>query len=385
MAISTLYEHPQYLESFIVEHDGIVRKPVRDGMKTSAVQTGQPRALPTSIDEHRAYALKCYNKAIQALRTKVEAGKASPALVMLSSVLFMCIELIQDDLFAVSALLARASALLRDFEHMDMRCEERQLFVNVKHLFKRLGVLASAFGSPHLDGMSDLVDWGTDKGFDTISGARTALFSIMANSSGFIRDAAVYKAFLFGEAGDSTRNAAFGQFSTVADPETWEEESAQRDSHQMTSTVTFISAKSGDAAKFYSESFLTATDRLPDFSGKDPERVRAMMEHEDLTGYVLVPDDESRYTSNDVVHNLTDETWDQHVRGEDVKLFADLQPNFARPKELRALLKTQRGLQSRLKSWYDGFQRLPRPTSPSQSAEKPDEATSGLLMYAYGA
>ncbi|GAB1730391.1 hypothetical protein NU195Hw_g1603t1 [Hortaea werneckii] len=385
VAISTLYEHPQYLQTFSPKRGDVVHQPIGDGMKTPALQTGHPRTVPTTINEHRAYALKSYNQAMQTFRERVEAGKASPALVLLSSVLFVCIELIQDDIFNTSALLMRTAGLMREFQGARMTAEEAQLFANIKLIFSRLGVLAASFGHPHpIDLPASGRGYGT-RGFRTIADARSSLFAIMADSHPFIRDSTVYKAFVSGEAGH-------GNYSNVEDDcggvNVCSEASHANFDHDRrpvqkvtTTTVTFISAEMGEAANFCTGSFLSASDRLPDFSGQDPDKIRLVMQHEGMTGYVLTPGDDLE-PAGVHRHNLSDSTWEEHVQGGDVELFPETAPNFARPKPFRQLLEEQNRLKHRLQEWLEMFRQTPIPKSPSRPTNKTEsEASSNLMMY----
>ncbi|KAI7281971.1 hypothetical protein KC345_g3795 [Hortaea werneckii] len=288
VAISTLYEHPQYLQTFSPERGDVVRQPIGDGMKTPALQTGHPRTVPTTINEHRAYALKSYNKAMQAFRERVEAGKASPALVLLSSVLFICIELIQDDIFNTSALLMRTAGLMREFEGARMTPEEAQLFANIKLTFSRLGVLAASFGHPHPIDLPESLPACQSRGFQTMADARSALFAIMADSHPFIRDSTVYKAFVSGEAvhgNYSNDEDDCGGVNVCSGASRANLDHGRRPVQKVTTTtVTFISAEMGEAANFCTGSFLSASDRLPDFSGQDPDKIRLVMQHEGMAG-----------------------------------------------------------------------------------------------------
>ncbi|KAI7186520.1 hypothetical protein KC316_g12269 [Hortaea werneckii] len=385
VAISTLYEHPQYLQTFSPERGDVIRQPIGDGMKTPALQTGHPRTVPIKLNEHREYALKSYNKAMQAFRKRVEAGKASPALVLLSSVLFVCIELIQDDIFNTSALLMRTSGLMREFECARMTAEEAQLFANIKLMFGRLGVLAAAFGHPHPIDLPASGPGCESRGFQTMADARSSLFAIMADSHPFIRDSVVYKAFMSGEAGERNYNNVEDDCSDVnvcSDPSSANFDHGRRPVQKVTTTtVTFISAEMGEAANFCTDSFLSASDRLPDFSGQDPDKIRLVMQHEGMTGYVLTPGDDLE-PAGVHQHNLSDSTWQEHVQGGDVELFPETAPNFASPKPFKQLLEEQTRLEYRLQEWLETFRQTPDPKSPSRPTDETDsEASSNLMMY----
>lgn len=380
IAISTLYEYPQYLSSFTGNRAEASFSPISDVDKILALQTGQPRELPR-VNEHRAFALRAYNRALQALRAKVESGKASPVIVLLSSLLFVCIELVQDNVFAVSGLLVKSSELLRLCESSSLTFEETQVLNVMKSMLVRLSVLAAAFGHPHPMDTPAGDRQDSSIGFHDMAEARTALFVIIADTHAFIRDAAVYKAFLFGEAGDISEVAYQNPFerskATVASAKPQASEDPTR--AILPATITFIPAKSGQAAKFYSESFLTATDRIPDFSGANPELIRRAMGDDGAAGYVLVPGrpvataDHSRY------HNLSDDTWAEHARGGNVKLFPETGANFGCPRPRSALMEEQIRLEDALNRWHEKL--LLTNSTPTNPCQRLDEGRSALLMY----
>lgn len=171
-------------------------------MKTPTLQTGHP-ANPPPLDQHHATALKAYNRAIQGFRRKVDAGRATPSLALLSCMLFVCIEIIRDDVFSALALLTKATELLKRFGDIKLVGQERQLYAAMELNFTRLGVLAAAFGHPHpVDKPPELVVNGQQRVFADLADARTSLYAIMADMLPFIGDAARYKASLNVDAGN---------------------------------------------------------------------------------------------------------------------------------------------------------------------------------------
>ncbi|KAI7227905.1 hypothetical protein KC343_g7831 [Hortaea werneckii] len=136
----------------------------------------------------------------------------------------------------------------------------------------------------------------------------------------------------------------------------------------------------GEAANFCTGSFLSASDRLPDFSGQDPDKIRLVMQHEGMTGYVLTPGDDLEPAGVDR-HNLSDSTWEEHVQGGDVELFPETAPNFARPKPFRQLLEERNRLEHRLQEWLETFRQTPNPKSRSRPTETDSEASNNLMMY----
>ncbi|EMD00480.1 hypothetical protein BAUCODRAFT_170444 [Baudoinia panamericana UAMH 10762] len=186
LAISTLYEHPQYLTSFhrVRQHTA---KPEK-GAITSTESA-------SDLDEHHAKALQVYNRAISEVRRRVEDASASPLIVLLSCVLFVCIELIRDNIFSALALLSKGNQLLKQFANMTLIGDEHTIFRHIKPMLARIDVLAGAFGIPHpVEVPAEFVVIGQHRVFSSTMDARTAIYGLMAESHDFIKAAAVYKA-----------------------------------------------------------------------------------------------------------------------------------------------------------------------------------------------
>ncbi|KXT16462.1 hypothetical protein AC579_1782 [Pseudocercospora musae] len=105
-----------------------------------AVLRGEDR--PPIIDEHHASALRHYNKAIKAVTSRVPQGSASPALLLFTCILFMCIEVVRDDIFAAMVLRQKRDALLGQFS----ACP-KDLFLTVNPFFTRLSVLSAHYAA----------------------------------------------------------------------------------------------------------------------------------------------------------------------------------------------------------------------------------------------
>jgi len=207
LAISTLYEHPQYLESFSQDTEPI-EQPIGDGMKTPALQTGHSsEAVRPKLDPNHAKALVAYNRAIEAMRRAMTCGTATPLLALLSCTLFFCIEVIRDDVFAALALFSKGSELLKQFADTEFAGQEQGLVNTIKLMFARIGVLAAAFGHPNtMEQPALCVADGKHKEFANLEDARTSLYALMGDSHAFIQDAAAYKAASTGSAGRVRRD-----------------------------------------------------------------------------------------------------------------------------------------------------------------------------------
>ncbi|TKA78274.1 hypothetical protein B0A55_04739 [Friedmanniomyces simplex] len=192
LAISTLYEHPQYLASFLQDSEPI-KRPIDDGMNTPAPQTPLPAKRP-ALDVHHAKALVAYNRAIDAVRKKMETGTATPLLALLSCTLCFCIEVIRDNVFAALALFSKGSDMLGQFAATKFVGQERHLVETIKLMFGRIGVLAAALGHPSLtEAPSYTLTAGELESFSNLEDARTSLYALMADSHAFIRKAAAFK------------------------------------------------------------------------------------------------------------------------------------------------------------------------------------------------
>ncbi|KAK3068447.1 hypothetical protein LTR53_013972, partial [Teratosphaeriaceae sp. CCFEE 6253] len=204
LAISVLYEHPQFLEAFPRDAEPI-GQPVGDGMKTAAMHTGT--AIGPRLDPHHAKALVAYNRAIEAVRRRMLAGTATPLLALLSCTLFFCVEVIRDDVFAALALFSKGSGLLKQFERLRFVGQEMRIVETLRGMFGRIGVLAATFGHPNtMAAPATLVAEGKGRAFASMEDARASLYAIMADSHSFIQNAAAHKASILGRAARTMRS-----------------------------------------------------------------------------------------------------------------------------------------------------------------------------------
>lgn len=111
LAISTLYEHPQYIVSFRSKNDG----------RRGAFDLVQQRHGPdhgygtTSIDANHERALTFYNRAIKGFKQHMNDGTASPTLALVSCILFVCVETIRDNVNDAMHLYARGIGMLNQY------------------------------------------------------------------------------------------------------------------------------------------------------------------------------------------------------------------------------------------------------------------------------
>lgn len=230
LAISTLYEHPQYLKSFT----GVsMQRPIDEMAKALAPDPRKPITMPILgrrhvealekhqisasqngalvLDEHHAQALRHYNKAIARLRVQLESGQATPLLALLSCVLFICVEVLRDHVFGALELFQRGSEMLTRFSS-SLSGQEHSVFQAITLMLARLGVLGAAFGYPYPIVFPRGVE--QTKVFANMTEARSALWVIMADSHTFTGDASAYNDALRGHHSNQEASvSAFGELT----------------------------------------------------------------------------------------------------------------------------------------------------------------------------
>ena len=190
LAISTLYEHPQFMVSF--RRNPYDRTPA-DKERSESLGVLHPH-VPPPPDKYHASALQKYNQAIKQFKERLEHGSAAPYLVLTSCALFFCIEVIRDNVFAALSLVNNGMKLLKDYGPMFSESQQADLFRMFKLMFSRLGVTAATIGYalPTKD-LPRLTTVGSVDVFPSITEARDALFAIMSDSRDYLTDAAAWK------------------------------------------------------------------------------------------------------------------------------------------------------------------------------------------------
>ncbi|CZT21123.1 uncharacterized protein RCC_06984 [Ramularia collo-cygni] len=220
LAISILYEHPQYMKTFLTNNEHYPTP--RDHPAISPV---------SSIDNNYASALRYYNRSMKTLRKQVEANKASTLLALVSCMLFTCIEVIRDSVFSALALLTNGIKLLEQVSSCPLASDDA-LFKPTRQILIRMSLTAAAFGhwlpidiTPHpFIGGEDVV-------FHSLEDARDALFALNQDGHRFLQDAArLWKEFT--EASDASHpdnqsNLDTSPFEHLSDPE--EDQSQNQD------------------------------------------------------------------------------------------------------------------------------------------------------------
>ena len=120
LAISTLYEHPQYVTSFRSKAE--MRQGAFDLVKRS--RSAMPGGDNAPLDAYHGKALKFYNRAIRGFKQHVNDGSATPALALVSCILFVCVETIRDHVHAAMGLYERGIEMLNQYsEYMTSTSE----------------------------------------------------------------------------------------------------------------------------------------------------------------------------------------------------------------------------------------------------------------------
>ncbi|KAK3626608.1 hypothetical protein LTR56_019674 [Elasticomyces elasticus] len=374
IAISTLYEHPQYLKSF-QQHSEPIKLPmgISDGMKTPTFQTGLP-APDGTIDGNHARALVAYNRAIEAIRTQLKTGTATPLIALLSCTLFFCIEVIRDDIFAALALFSKGRSLLHQFAKVEFSPQEQSLVDTIRAMFGRIGVLAASFGHPSAEAIApEIIRTSDQRDSASITDARTSLYAIMADGYVFIRDAAEYRANHV----DSSSVHDLGDAATSMT-------SSDLEPARVSDIDTALAVPGGKPMRNGStqDYGFPYNDRVPGIvtqptSHKD--RMRLFQESEG--SYVMLPflcDCEEDVCYTCAKKNMSTDTQDMMSHEDQSRiLYTPERVDTPVPaSRLDSLLKRQRVHEAQLNEWYDSFQWA------SMSARDTERgAVSSLLIY----
>lgn len=182
LAISVLYEYPQYMASFS-------GKP---GHAPDADYPGTSFESPTPLDGHHMRALGLYNRAIRSFSAQLTDGHTSHAVALLSCVLFICIETMRDDMFAVMTLFTHGRKMLKRVQRDTLTSDETSMLAIVEHTFERMAVQAVLYGHPDGRPLREDIDTNASHRFESLSDARSALFSLIFSGHSFMNQAGEY-------------------------------------------------------------------------------------------------------------------------------------------------------------------------------------------------
>lgn len=166
LAISILYEHPQFMKSFLTGNEHYPTP-----AEHPAISSG------LRIDERHASALRYYNRSMKLLRYQVEANRASPLLALVSCMLFICIEVIRDDVFSALALIGNGMKLLNQIDSEPFLLNDG-LLKPTRQILGRMSLTAAAFGHWLPIGIVTATTTGGVEAFDSMEDARDALFAL---------------------------------------------------------------------------------------------------------------------------------------------------------------------------------------------------------------
>lgn len=177
LAISVLYEHPQFLASF---HGN-----PRQSSNPDSPGTGFEG--PRTLDAHHTHALQLYNRAIKRLNARMDEGKATHTVALLSCVLFICIETIRDDVFAAMSLFTQGTKMLKHARRSTLTFDEEGMLTLVEHIFQRMAVQAVLYGHPSGPSLRHDLKASAGEDFGNMAEARRALFSLAVYSHSFMQ------------------------------------------------------------------------------------------------------------------------------------------------------------------------------------------------------
>lgn len=171
LALSVLYEHPQFMKSFLITPSGGDYTTPQDHPNLTSRAGGH-------IDMQYARALRYYNRSMSMLRDEATSGRTSPTIALLSCVIFIAVELIRDNVFAALALLNRGARLVRQLSICPSGTDEG-LFTSIKLVMSRLGVLAAVYGhTTPLELLRDTNRASPSCNFADMADARAALTTL---------------------------------------------------------------------------------------------------------------------------------------------------------------------------------------------------------------
>ncbi|GAD97737.1 C6 finger domain protein [Paecilomyces variotii No. 5] len=163
IAISCLYEHPPFSNTAPVA----------------------PAVKPPVIDPNHRLALTWYSRALSNVRNQLDKrSDIDPAVALLSCVLFICVEILQENILEALQLYQQGLQLICSLNsaiNSSLR-ETEILFTGIiVPLFYRLGILSIFYGHDLPAGWPLIRPHGTIISFQTLSDARTTLYSLLSD------------------------------------------------------------------------------------------------------------------------------------------------------------------------------------------------------------
>lgn len=173
LAISTLFEHPQYDASIMLD---------------------LPGDRPPPTNQHHQLALVAYNRALSRFRGLSEPGLSALPLAIISCVLFICVESLQDNINQALSLLRVGfnllSTHLRTNDVLQFGTNGgSSLDAMAAPMFLRLGCLSAIMGHSPSEDFKMQLSMKYDSNFSTLERARYSLHAMMLRGHKFFRAA----------------------------------------------------------------------------------------------------------------------------------------------------------------------------------------------------
>lgn len=147
-------------------------------------------------DRSLKLALSSYNKAIKHLTKQMQHGE-SDLIALLTCILFICVEFLQDNIAEALTLVHQGCAILRgqqtltDQKDEDHKSQSQQVMIDhqVMPMFSRLTVLSALCGRPATLNIAEVDSQVDSFQFTDLRGARSLLYVLMEQGHAIIRKA----------------------------------------------------------------------------------------------------------------------------------------------------------------------------------------------------
>jgi hypothetical protein len=147
-------------------------------------------------DPNFKLALSSYNKAIKHLTTQMQ-HENSDLIALLTCILFICVEFLQDNVNQALTLVHQGCAIIRaqgrtlEERSGDPRFQSQQIMIDqqVMPMFTRLTVLSALCGRPAVFTVPDETEQEASMSFHDLKGARASLYTLMEQGHAIVRRA----------------------------------------------------------------------------------------------------------------------------------------------------------------------------------------------------
>lgn len=174
MAISCLYEHPQISDM----------PPIPPYLQAK-------KKMPVSDVNHRM-ALHWYSRALSNMRNQLPQGE--PVVTLCSCILFICIEIMQDNMEAALQLVEKGAQIISKLEILNASqngvAGAALLQDIIVPLFARQAALSTLFGANRTEVPIPVPSLQEVTSFRSLSGARSTLYGLIAEHLSFLQEVA---------------------------------------------------------------------------------------------------------------------------------------------------------------------------------------------------